>query len=135
MKKLTPEHFTALFILVFIIIGLIVFAIRPARGQSAICGPWQPDHPIYWLRCNWTETNARVDALEARIVQLEAALSEKVTREDAEAIAWAKAGDRITFWQGESAAYRDKWFYNQLYLRWRVHACRNAVPIQVQCPQ
>jgi hypothetical protein len=49
-------------------------------------------------------------------------------------IAWAKAGDRIVQWQRDSQAYKDTWFYDQLYLRWRIHECRNGQPIRVPCP-
>lgn len=57
-----------------------------------------------------------------------------VLRQQLPEVAWQKASDRLALWQRESQAYQDRWFYDQIYLRWRTHACRNGVPIQVACP-
>jgi hypothetical protein len=70
------------------------------------------------------------DGLKQRLASLEAQPRAGLNRDEV----WSLAGDRIAFWQQQSVAYKDHWFYDQIYARWRLHECRNGQTIKVACP-
>jgi hypothetical protein len=71
------------------------------------------------------------------LAELNAVKAELATRPTAQQVAdtaWQKSSDRLDLWKRESAAYTDKWFYDEVYKRWRTHECRNGTPPAVGCP-
>lgn len=100
---------------------------------ATVCGDFNGDHPIAWLVCNWESTNDRVDALGERLAVLE---QRTLTAEQAGAVAWQKAEDRLHLWKQESSAYQDRYLFDTIYSRMKVHICRMGVPHNetVRCP-
>jgi hypothetical protein len=82
--------------------------------------------------CSWEDTNDRVDATQAHIAQLERRIAQleaaQVTQAQVDAAAWAKATDRLHLFKQQSSAYEDRWFYDEIYRRFRVHVCRSGIP-------
>jgi hypothetical protein len=95
------------------------------QAQERVCGPFGGDVVTAWLVCSWEQTNERVDALETRITALE---TSQLTQAQIQGLAWDKANDRVSLFQQQSTAYTDKWFYDEVYKRFRVHVCRSGIP-------
>lgn len=127
---------------VFVVLAVFVLEQSPLRVEAAppvqsdvvTCGPPERDHVVAWFVCEIEAQDRRLDQLEARLARLEQGVGGTLSERRVEEIAWQKASDRLDLWKRESQAYQDRWFFDQVYQRWRVHACRNAVPILVPCP-
>lgn len=116
---------------VLLIVLTLVLA-NVALSQERACGPFGGDHVVAWLVCSWEDTNDRVDAqertidaLQRRIAALEAA---QVSNADIEGIARSQADVRLQVWKQQSTAYTDRYLYDTLYNRLRIHVCRMGIP-------
>lgn len=112
-----------------------------AFGATAAAAPTAQYLPCATIECvdgRLVAVLSRIDKAENEVrLAAEADRQYKAVTEQRMAdIAWAKAGDRLDLFKRESAAYSDKWFYDRIYERWKVHACRSGVNMNatVRCP-
>jgi hypothetical protein len=146
MKYWSRRTWDALFIAPALLVLASVFAVGFAKVHAqppvTVCDVMAPD--LEWKRCVSAQAAA---ALELRALtgkqygdllqELNAVKAELATRPTAQQVAdtaWQKSSDRLDLWKRESAAYTDKWFYDEVYKRWRTHECRNGTPPAVGCP-